>query len=417
MNLFEILFFNLILILFPILIYIIFLSSNKNINKKMKSFLFDGILISSLFFVYQYNNNDFLLINFLALNSLVLIAYLKKRVLTANLISISILLLYYSNFNLIFFMVVPYLFLGLFYYLKYKGKISDFLFVDLFLMVQYVFLIIWLLNFNFEVYLSLRLTNTLCILIFNYLIIHIVYMLCTLGEAMIKYNVNYNALKHDQQIKLSLFKITHEIKNPIAVIKAYLDMLDINDKEQVGKYVPIIQGEIERLLNLLQDFLLVNKANIAFDLMDINLLIEEVIKRQIPLLEKKHIKLENDLIDDDIYINGDYQRLSQVIINIIKNSIEAMDYKNNGLIKVRNSIKGNTLNIIIEDNGSGISKKNLKKIKEPFYTTKNRGTGLGVSLSDEIIKAHNGVLTYESTEGKGTKVTIKLPLYGKEELC
>ena len=412
MNLFEILFFNLILILFPILIYIIFLSSNKNINKKMKSFLFDGILISSLFFVYQYNNNEFLIINFL-----VLIPYLKKRVLTANLISISILLLYYSSFNLIFFMVVPYLFLGLFYYLKYKGKISDFLFVDLFLMVQYVFLIIWLLNFNFEVYLSLRLTNTLCILIFNYLIIHIVYMLCTLGEAMIKYNVNYNALKHDQQIKLSLFKITHEIKNPIAVIKAYLDMLDINDKEQVGKYVPIIQGEIERLLNLLQDFLLVNKANIAFDLMDINLLMEEVIKRQIPLLEKKHIKLENDLIDDDIYINGDYQRLSQVIINIIKNSIEAMDYKNNGLIKVRNSIKGNTLNIIIEDNGSGISKKNLKKIKEPFYTTKNRGTGLGVSLSDEIIKAHNGVLTYESTEGKGTKVTIKLPLYGKEELC
>ena len=128
------------------------------------------------------------------------------------------------------------------------------------------------------------------------------------------------------------------------------------------------------------------------------------------LMKSKHIKLENDLIDDDIYINGDYQRLSQVIINIIKNSIEAMDYKNNGLIKIRNSIKGNTLNIIIEDNGSGISKKNLKKIKEPFYTTKNRGTGLGVSLSDEIIKAHNGSIDYSSKVGKGTKVVVKLPI-------
>lgn len=417
MNLFEILFFDLILILFPILIYIMFLSTNRNINKKMKGILLDGALFSSVFFIYKYNNNDYLLINFLVLNSLVLITYLKRRILSANFIALIILLLYYPSFNMVLFMVIPYLFLGIFYYLKTKDKISDFLFVDLFLLVQYTFLVIWLLNFNLKIYLELQLINTLYILFFNYLIIHIIYLLFALGEAMVRYNVNYKALKHDQRIKMSLFKITHEIKNPIAVIKAYLDMLDTNDKKQVEKYVPILKGEIDRLLNLLQDFLLVNKANIAFDLMDINLLIEEVIKRQIPLLESKHIKLENDLIDDDIYINGDYQRLSQVIINIIKNSIEAMDYKNNGLIKIRNSIKGNTLNIIIEDNGSGISKKNLKKIKEPFYTTKNRGTGLGVSLSDEIIKAHNGILNYESIEGRGTKVTIKLPLYGKEELC
>ena len=58
----------------------------------------------------------------------------------------------------------------------------------------------------------------------------------------------------------------------------------------------------------------------------------------------------------------------------------------------------------------------MAKIKEPFYTTKNRGTGLGVSLSDEIIKAHNGTLSYDSKEGVGTKVTIKLPLYGKDEI-
>ena len=417
MNLFEILFFDLILILFTILIYIMFLSTNRNINKKMKGILLDGALFSSVFFIYKYNNNDYLLINFLVLNSLVLIAYLKGRILSANFIALIILSLYYPSFNMVLFMVIPYLFLGIFYYLKTKDKISDFLFVDLFLLVQYTFLVIWLLNFNLKIYLELQLINTFYILFFNYLIIHIIYLLFALGEAMVRYNVNYKALKHDQRIKMSLFKITHEIKNPIAVIKAYLDMLDTNDKNQVEKYVPILKGEIDRLLNLLQDFLLVNKANIAFDLMDINLLIEEVIKRQIPLLESKHIKLENDLIDDDIYINGDYQRLSQVIINIIKNSIEAMDYKNNGLIKIKNSIKGNTLNIIIEDNGSGISKKNLKKIKEPFYTTKNRGTGLGVSLSDEIIKAHNGILNYESIEGRGTKVTIKLPLYGKEELC
>ena len=416
MNMFRILFFDLIFILFPILVYIVFLAANNSISTKMKGLLFDILLLSSIYIVYQYNN-DYVIINFLSLNSVVLIAYLKNRVISANLMAILLLIFYYNSFDLTIFMAVPYLFLFFFYNLKRSSKINEFIFIDLFLFTQYICLIFWLLLFNNNLYLFVTLFNTIFIMIFNYIIIHIIYLLYNLGENIIRYNVNYNALKHDCQIKMSLFKITHEIKNPIAVIKAYLDMMNIKDKKQVEKYIPIIQNEINRLLNLLQDFLLVNKANVAFDLMDINMLIEDVVNQQLPLFKDRKIKFENDLIDDEIYINGDYNRLSQVIINIIKNSIEAIDNSKNGIIKIKDSIKDNSLNIIIEDNGSGISKKNLLKIKEPFYTTKNRGTGLGVSLSDEIIKAHSGTLTYESIEGVGTKVIIKLPLYGKEGLC
>ena len=416
MNMFRILFFDLIFILFPILVYIVFLAANNSISTKMKGLLFDILLLSSIYIVYQYNN-DYVIINFLSLNSVVLIAYLKDRVISANLMAILLLIFYYNSFDLTIFMAVPYLFLFFFYNLKRSSKINEFILIDLFLFTQYICLIFWLLWFNNNLYLSLTLFNTIFIMIFNYIIIHIIYLLYNLGENIIRYNVNYNALKHDCQIKMSLFKITHEIKNPIAVIKAYLDMMNIKDKKQVEKYIPIIQNEINRLLNLLQDFLLVNKANVTFDLMDMNMLIEDVVNQQLPLFKDRKIKFENDLIDDEIYINGDYNRLSQVIINIIKNSIEAIDNSKNGIIKIKDSIKDNSLNIIIEDNGSGISKKNLLKIKEPFYTTKNRGTGLGVSLSDEIIKAHSGTLTYESIEGVGTKVIIKLPLYGKEGLC
>lgn len=417
MNLFEVLLLSLVLILFPLLLYIIFLAANRNIDAKMKRFLFDILLISSLFISYQYSDKDYLLVTFLLSNSLILIAYLKNRVITANIIALLIFVLYYSSFNFLVFMLAPYLFLLALYYSKEKKDIKDFLFIDLFLFIQYIFLILWLFIFNRKLYMSLNFLNTLFIMIFNYLSIHIIYLLYDIGENIVKYNVDYKDLKHDQQIKVSLFKITHEIKNPIAVIKAYLDMLNIKDEKQVAQYIPIIKNETDRLLNLLQDFLLVNKVSTAFDLMDINLLIEEVTKQQKPLIKNRKIKLECHLIDDEVYINGDYQRLSQVLINILKNSIEAIALKDKGIIKIRNSINNKELHIIIEDNGSGISKKNLKKIKEPFYTTKNRGTGLGVSLSDEIIKAHNGVLLYESVEGKGTKVTIKLPLYGKEKLC
>jgi signal transduction histidine kinase len=253
------------------------------------------------------------------------------------------------------------------------------------------------------------------LVLFNYILIHIIYLLYNLGENIIKDNNKYKKIKQDNRLKTSLFKITHEIKNPIAVIKAYLDMLNTKDRKQVEKYIPIIKSEIDRLLNVLQDFLLVNKANVTFDLMDINMLIEDIISREITLMEANNIKFKSDLIDDEIYINGDYNRLSQVLINIIKNSIEAMENRK-GVITIKDIIKDNNINIIVIDEGIGISKKIMAKIKEPFYTTKNRGTGLGVSLSDEIIKAHNGTLSYDSKEGVGTKVTIKLPLYGKDEI-
>ena len=227
---------------------------------------------------------------------------------------------------------------------------------------------------------------------------------------MVKDKINYNKIKHDSRVKTSLFKITHEIKNPIAVIKAYLDMIDIKDKKKVEKYIPIIKSEITRLLNLLEDFLLVNKANISFDIMDINMLIEDIIERELPLIKSNKIKFDADLIDDEIYINGDYNRLAQVLINIIKNSVEAMENKDYKLLSIKEVIKENYVNIIIKDSSVGINKRIMNMIKEPFYTTKNRGTGLGVSLSDEIIKAHTGTLEYASKENIGTKVTIKLPL-------
>ena len=412
MIIFSTLFSSLVFILCPLLLYILFLTSNYTITTKTKNIVFDMVLISIVYVVSIYSNNYYPIINFLLLNSLVLIAYLKKRVVIANIISVSIIIFYCNQFNFIYFMVVPYIILYLINVIKNKYSITDFIFIDLFLIVEYSFLILWILEFNYNIYLLFGFINTILIVVFNYILIHIIYLLYNLGENIIKDNNNYKKIKQDSRVKTSLFKITHEIKNPIAVIKAYLDMLNTKDRKQVEKYIPIIKSEIDRLLNLLQDFLLVNKANITFDLMDINMLIEDIIDRQLPLMESSNIKFKSDLVDDDIYINGDYNRLSQVFINIIKNSIEAID--NKGIITIKDVIKDDKINIIISDNGVGISKKIMNKIKEPFYTTKARGTGLGVSLSDEIIKAHNGELIYESKENIGTKVTIKLPLYGKD---
>mgnify|MGYP003308045311 CR=1 FL=1 len=105
-------------------------------------------------------------------------------------------------------------------------------------------------------------------------------------------------LEKEKQIRLSLFKITHEIKNPIAVCKAYLDMFDTNNLEHSRKYIPIIKNEIERILVLLQDFLLVNKTNMNCDIMDINMLIEEVTEKVTSIMDSNDIKFNIKTTDD-----------------------------------------------------------------------------------------------------------------------
>lgn len=416
MNIFSYTFPSLIFILCPLFIYIVLISSNNRITSNNKDIIFGAVLLSIIYTVTSFNSNNYPIINFLLLNSVILIAYLRDRLLIGNIIALLLLIIYYNSFKFITFMIVPYFILYLINILRKKIKITDFLFIDLFLIVDYTFLILWLLNSNYQVYMKLGLINMILLIVFNYALIHIIYLLYNLGENLVRDKINYNKIKHDSRVKTSLFKITHEIKNPIAVIKAYLDMIDIKDKKKVEKYIPIIKSEITRLLNLLEDFLLVNKANISFDIMDINMLIEDIIGRELPLIKSNSIKFDADLIDDEIYINGDYNRLAQVLINIIKNSIEAMDTKDYKLLTIKEVIKENNINIIISDSGVGISKRIMNMIKEPFYTTKNRGTGLGVSLSDEIIKAHAGSLEYTSKENIGTKVTIKLPLLEEDKI-
>ena len=129
------------------------------------------------------------------------------------------------------------------------------------------------------------------------------------------------------------------------------------------------------------------------------------------MFDSHNIDFIVDSIEDEIYIYGDYNRLNQVFLNIIKNSIEAIDYNKKSFIKVSVSISDKLVKVGIEDNGVGMNEYVLSKISEPFYTTKPDGTGLGVLLSNEIISAHNGSIDYKSEEGIGTLVVITLPLY------
>ena len=208
-------------------------------------------------------------------------------------------------------------------------------------------------------------------------------------------------------IKDALFKLTHEIKNPLAVCKGYLDMFDINKIEKSQKYISIMKQEIDRSLNIMSDFVEFNKIKVIKERIDLSMLLEDVYDSFKILISNKNINLLYSY-NKEIYIMGDYERLKQVIVNLVKNSIESID--NNGRIEILVEENNSEIGVIIKDNGSGMNKETLNQVKNMFFTTKSNGTGLGVALSNEIIKAHNGELIYNSKENYGTEAKIILPI-------
>ena len=227
-------------------------------------------------------------------------------------------------------------------------------------------------------------------------------------------NTAIKELEKEKVLRTSLFKMTHEIKNPIAVCKGYLDMLDINNKKKVEKYIPIIKGEIERTLNLMDDYLEYTKIKLNKDVADIYMLLDEVIDSLNLFFKENNIILEMNLPDDELFLDIDYNRIKQVLINILKNSSEAYDKdKKKMIIKINTKKRKNYFELSIEDNGIGMDRDALNQVTELFFTTKQNGTGLGTSLSKEIIELHGGKMKYDSALGIGTKVIIDLPLIEK----
>ena len=408
MNLFQIVLLDVVLLIFPILVYIIYLSTNKSINNKLKKMYLSLALITSFFMIYNYGIDDPELIPILVLNSIVIFSYLEDKYIVSNLLSITIVFIYINKFNNTLFLFIVYVFINILYLLKKYNKINNLAFVELSIIINSIIYCLWIYLYN-KAYFDIE--KLIFIIMCYFFIVNIICLMYETSKKILQTHLTYKELQQEKQIRLSLFKITHEIKNPIAVCKGYLDMLNTKDTNQVERYIPIIKSEIERLLSLLQDFLLINKNNLDLDIMDFNMLVEDTINKLNPLLKDNDIKLNLDIIDDEIFVNGDYNRLSQVLINIIKNSIEAIPEDIKGKIKISTKIKNNKYYLVVEDNGLGMDKEVLSKMKQPFFTTKKRGSGLGVSLIYEIVEAHNGEIKYKSEYGKGTKVTIKIPLY------
>jgi two-component system, sporulation sensor kinase E len=204
--------------------------------------------------------------------------------------------------------------------------------------------------------------------------------------------------------------IAHEIRNPMTALKGFIQLLESSIKLEHSMYYQVITSELARIDSIINEFLILAKPQaIRYQEKDVN----QILKETVDLLNAQAVLYNVQFCtnyDKSIpLVYCEANQLKKVFVNIIKNAIEVMP--DGGIITVSTDcLKDRQVHISIQDEGMGIPKERIKKLGEPFYTTKERGTGLGLMVSYKIIEEHQGTIEIESEEGKGTKFHIYLPL-------
>lgn len=400
--------FNISILLLPMSFYLLSISYQNNIKRISKHLLSITLIIQVILFIFLKDYTKSILL----INIPLLISYLKRKELIS--IILSILIAYYYvfllNYNLYFIFFEYVLYYVIYYIVNKSYKVVSLIYIFVFIKS----IVLSVETFYFQEVSNYFLVNYLEVVVkmlVFYVSSYLVFIYLLKGESIMNLNTAIKELEKEKVLRTSLFKLTHEIKNPLAVCKGYLDMLDLNNKDKILKYIPIIKGEIERTLTLMDDYLDYTKVKIQKEEVDIYLLLNDIIESLELFFKENKINLEYLVPDDELYLMVDYNRIKQVIVNILKNATEARDInKKELIIKIRTRVTKNYFKIIIEDNGIGMDKDVLEQVTDLFFTTKKNGTGLGTSLSKEIVELHGGKIKYLSEVGIGTTVIINLPI-------
>jgi PAS domain S-box-containing protein len=203
--------------------------------------------------------------------------------------------------------------------------------------------------------------------------------------------------------------IAHEIRNPLTTLKGFVQLMR-KDASQTA-YFDLMFSELERIETITDEFLGLAKPQVSeFKEKDVRQLLDNVVMLLNTQAILQNIEIETVYQDVPLIVCAE-NHLKQVFINIIKNAIEAMS--DGGKITIRVHPEHNEtdrVRISIEDQGCGIPEDRMAKLGEPFYTLKEKGTGLGLMICYKFIKEHGGQLFFVSKEGKGTTVHIVLPV-------
>ena len=220
-------------------------------------------------------------------------------------------------------------------------------------------------------------------------------------------------------------KVAHDIKTPLSVILLTLQKLQyriqdlkLDEEKEFADYIKNAREEVTRIEKKTKDFLkFANLKKPNIQPMDIALFLEDLLLNYNDYFDHR-IQLQKRFERDMPFAKADENQLNAVFKNIIENSLNAME--GNGILKLEvqlaqklldNQVNENYILVEIADNGKGIAQENVNRVFEPNFTTREDGTGFGLTIAKKIIEDHEGFINIHSTEGLGTTVSVLIPVY------
>ena len=255
----------------------------------------------------------------------------------------------------------------------------------------------------------------------NYKVTAIKYHNDEIGQLVDAVNIMTKEITRADQAKSEFISsISHELRTPLAAIKGWAEtMQDMKDDiEVVEEGLSIVSKETDRLIILVNDLLdfsrlQAHRIELKKEEFSISDLLENIIGQFTVRCQQERIKMMLLTDNQESWVFADYNRLKQVLINVVDNAMKFTVGRPNAEIRISSQVLDDQIIVIVEDNGSGISPEDLQRVKEKFYkgSSNKSGTGLGLSIASEIMELHGGKMLIDSTLNVGTKVVRVIPFF------
>ncbi len=211
--------------------------------------------------------------------------------------------------------------------------------------------------------------------------------------------------------------VAHEIKNPLQAITVHMEVLKskLGDHyEEVGVEIETIAREILRLDRVVKTFLDFTRP-VDLKMRDLGMvtLVQDVAGLVGPSAGRQNVHIEVDSDSEEIFVHGDPDLLQQAILNVVANGVEAM--KNGGLLRIQLAREGDECCVSISDEGAGIPPEIREQIFHLYFTTKGKGSGIGLAVTFRVVQLHNGTIDFTSESGRGATFRLRIPAIYKEE--
>jgi two-component system sporulation sensor kinase B len=207
--------------------------------------------------------------------------------------------------------------------------------------------------------------------------------------------------------------LAHEVRNPITAVMGFLKLIrdESISKEKARYFIDISMEEIKRTEVILSEYLSIAKPNNqSYEQIDLVRQLNSVIDVMTPYANMNNIALDIHHIEQEFSLSANPNEIKQLLINFIKNAIEACASISRGKVIIRIDREPHHAKITIHDNGVGMSNEQLDRLGTIYFSTKNKGTGLGLTFSYQLIHSMNGTVSVRSEPGKGTEFIISLPV-------